>query len=178
MRLVPFQLFRTNNDAMQRSIELPTHHRVVSPISWNGTSAVATEGATCVRPGQNYRTLSVLAGSGKPPEKVADGAACPGDTRAGGLAGRDMGCRYSAEISCTVWRAGIVHRGASKPAPEGQRRIAPRPGTDLGPTAAGRRPPSVHHRFPLGGRSGFPVGRAVFLILQRIEGRGQQHDNL
>lgn len=35
--LVPFQLFQTNNDTTQRSIELPTHHRIVMPDSWNGT---------------------------------------------------------------------------------------------------------------------------------------------
>jgi hypothetical protein len=35
---VPFQLAGINNEPMQRQTELPTHHCVVRPSSWNGTS--------------------------------------------------------------------------------------------------------------------------------------------
>ena len=37
VRLVPFQFYLRNNDAMQRPIELPTYHGVLRPKSWNGT---------------------------------------------------------------------------------------------------------------------------------------------
>lgn len=36
-RLVPFQLFRIPNDAMQNPIDVPIRQRVVRPNDWNGT---------------------------------------------------------------------------------------------------------------------------------------------